>query len=370
MMTEPLIKVGIITDGMPDTRTTPDGIAVSNLLIGDGFHWQKRLNVTLRGEVIPLSVPQGNIHAINRLPVEQYLESVIGSEMNPDAPVEFLKAHAIISRGWALRKITGESGVLSSGKIHESGRIVTWEESDTHEGFDVCSDDHCQRYQGIPANSSAATSAAVSATRGLVLTASHGKIADTRFSKCCGGRTEEFGTCWAEGDYPYLPSQSDPWCDLSDMAEEKRDKFLSTILRDYDRTTSDFREWIEEVSAGEIAERLSAKYGRDIGIILHLSPITRGKSGRITELCLEGTLGNVTIGKTLPIRRLLAADCLKSSWFDMEKREGVFILHGHGWGHGVGLCQIGAARMAAEGYDFRKILEFYYPGTKLTRLYE
>jgi len=371
MCTEPVITVGIITDGDPVTSPSAEGTNVHNLLIGDGFHWQKRLEATFKGELTALAEPQGNIHMVNRLPVEQYLQSVIGSEMNPNAPMEFLKVHAVISRSWAIRKIVGIRANLSNGKVKDSGRIIEWEESDSHRGFDVCSDDHCQRYQGIIHGAAdGRTWSAVAETRGLVLTANTGDIADTRFSKCCGGMTEKFCTCWGDTDYDYLPARHDPWCNLSHMLEDARVSFLSSVLKDYDHTTTDFQTWTAQVSPTETATRLREQYGVDIGKIVHLKPISHGKSGRINELSIEGSEGTLSIGKTLPIRRLLAADCLKSSWFDIEEKAGIFILHGHGWGHGVGLCQIGAARMAEQGYDFKDILQFYYPGTKLTRLYE
>lgn len=371
MIPEPVINVGIITDGYPVTSPAGKWTRVHNVLIGDGFHWQKRVKATFKGELIPLAEAQGNIHIINRIPVEQYLQSVIGSEMNPNAPSEFLKAHAVISRSWALRKIRGTATSLSEGKVRDADRIIEWEESDSHVGFDVCSDDHCQRYQGIHGETDKKTLSAVAETRGLILTTTTDEIADTRFSKCCGGMTEHFNACWSDTDHDYLPAQHDPWCDLSDMPEDRRISFLSAVMKDYDHlTTIDFKTWRAEVSPTEVATRLIDKYGINIGKIMHLRPINRGKSGRIIEMLIEGSEGTISIGKTLPIRRLLAADCLKSSWFDIEERYGTFILHGHGWGHGVGLCQIGAARMAAEGYDFHDILKFYYPGTKLTRLYE
>ncbi len=373
MRNEPVIRVGIITDGLPEIEITPRGYKIANLLIGDGFHWQKRTSALIKGNLLSLEKPQGNIHIINILPLETYLASVIGSEMNPDAPCEFLKAHAIISRGWALRKITRCNDTEKSAVSFRSAgeiEIREWEESDSHTGFDVCSDDHCQRYQGHPANGHPVIETAIKETRGMVLTDLSGKIADTRFSKCCGGRTEIFSSCWNDLDFEYLISQDDPWCDLSDMDKDRRNSFLSSILKDYDRDTDDFYDWETEIDSSEIKRRLKEKYGCDIGDIVALTPLTYGPSGRIIKLEIEGLSGKINIGKTLAIRRLLAADCLKSSRFEISKTGNKFKLHGHGWGHGAGLCQIGAARMAFEGKSYREILDFYYPTTQLTKLYD
>lgn len=368
-----MINVGLITDGKPLIEPLDGGFRLSNLLIGEGFHWQRVIEADLEGEANILSTPQGNIHIVNRLPLESYIESVVGSEMNPEAPIEFLKAHAIISRSWAIGKISA-SAIPSPDyddtpiMIRDGNEIISWEESDTHEGFDVCSDDHCQRYQGIPSKSAQRCMEAVRATRGLVLTDKDGGVADARFSKCCGGMTELFSSCWKEKDPHYLVAKADPWCDLSDMPEERREKMLSISLKGYDKSTDDFHDWKASVTREELRQRTLDIYKKDLGDILHLLPIERGKSGRITKLRIIGAKGELSVGKTLPIRRLLSAKCLKSSWFDVNETNDGFELHGHGWGHGVGLCQIGAARMAYEGKDCEEILSFYYPGARISGL--
>lgn len=368
-----MINVGLITDGKPLIEPRDGGFRLGNLLIGEGFHWQRVIEADFEGEANILSTPQGNIHIVNRLPLESYIESVVGSEMNPEAPIEFLKAHAIISRSWAMRKISASAIPAPDYDdtpiiIRDGNEIISWEESDTHEGFDVCSDDHCQRYQGIPSKSAQRCMEAVRATRGLVLTDKDGGVADARFSKCCGGMTELFSSCWKEQDPHYLVAKADPWCDLSDMLEERCEKMLSISLKGYDKSTDDFHDWKASVTREELRQRTLDIYKKDLGYILHLLPIERGKSGRITKLRIIGAKGELSVGKTLPIRRLLSAKCLKSSWFDVNEINDGFELHGHGWGHGVGLCQIGAARMAYEGKDCEEILSFYYPGARIRGL--
>ncbi|MDE7181175.1 MAG: SpoIID/LytB domain-containing protein [Muribaculaceae bacterium] len=363
------IAVGLITDGLPEIQTArcgeSEGFLVSNLLIGDGFHWQQCREAFVPGSLHHLSPPQGNIHVVNMVDIEDYVLSVISSEMNPSAPLEFLKAHAIISRSWAVRKIMekGESEV--KGRIHADGISVDWEESDSHHGFDVCSDDHCQRYQGFPARIPEQAREAVESTRGMVLTAPDNSVADARFSKCCGGRTERFSSCWADADMTYLPVKEDSWCDLSDLTETERVGFLDTCLRNFDRKTEDFLTWSTTVDKVWLRDNIIARHGVDLGEIISLEALERGGSGRITRLMIRGRRGVLTVGKELAIRRLLARDCLRSSWFDAEDCGDHFRITGRGWGHGVGLCQIGAARMAREGYDFKSILEFYYPGATI-----
>lgn len=394
---EPEIRVGLHTYGAPllvplgEYDLTPDGesviytplnersaILLENQLIGVGFHWQHTVPGLFFGR-IEVSRPGSGWRTLNILPVERYLEAVTGSEMNPAAPIEFLKAHAVISRGWALSRILGKGSENASEntQANDKDRIIKWEDGGDHTDFDVCSDDHCQRYQGIPRsmlddngrevpNSVAATRA----TRGLVLTDADGNIADTRFSKCCGGHTELFSTCWQDADKEYLPAQPDPWCDLSDMSASGREAFLQLILKDYDREKYVPQDWQVTVSGGEIRERLMAVYGVDPGKIRGLEAVSRGPSGRIRELRIQGSLRDIVIGKELAIRRLLHPRCLYSSAFHIECDADSFRLHGRGWGHGVGLCQIGAARMAQQGYSFADILNFYYPGTSLTQLYD
>lgn len=373
MTAEPDIRVGLITDGPPRLKIDGELTEVGNLLIGHTFHWQQSIPVRIAGTTKPLIPPQGNIYVVNTLPLEDYLESVTASEMNPKAPLEFLKAHAVISRSWAMRKLSGDNRGLSDGKKMTGDVVIDWEESDAHKGFDVCSDDHCQRYQGTTPARSGNAIEAVRQTRGVVLTSATDngeEIIDARFSKCCGGRTELFSSCWADKDFPYLPAQTDKWCDLSAMSRGGLEEFAGTVFKGYDRDAGSITKWTHDVPADEIRENIIKRYGIDLGDILHLDPISRGASGRMTRLEVKGSRGSLTVGKELPIRRILARDCLRSSWFDIEEREGSFRLRGRGWGHGVGLCQTGAARMAQEDRNHEEILRFYYPGAKLTKLYD
>lgn len=363
------IRVGLLTDGSPEYKASAhygmDGFEIWNILIGHGFHWRKTINTFVPGNMTLLSESQPPIYCVITLPLEQYVLSVISSEMNPEAPVEFLKAHAIISRSWAARKIQDTASNSGVGKIHRKDFIIDWEEADSHIGFDVCSDDHCQRFQGFTGKIPDSASEAVAATRGLVLKDKDGKIADARFSKCCGGRTELFSSCWGDKDFDYLISREDRWCDLSDMEESSRNSFLSKVLKNYDQTTRDFNAWRRSIDKKWLREQIIKKYDLDLGRVKTMKVVSRGPSGRAVRILVEGEAGKIEIGKELAIRRLLAPDCLYSSWFEIKDANESFELIGRGWGHGVGLCQIGAARMAAEGRDYRQILDFYYPTASL-----
>lgn len=366
---EPEIRVGIITDGNPDIC----GAIVKNQLIGSGFHWQRAREAEMEGRFELLGEAEDGINLVNVLPVESYLKSVISSEMNPDSPIESLKAHAIISRSWAMRKQLRLDDALSEGKARHGNHVNTWEESDSHLQFDVCSDDHCQRYQGVGARLSPMAIEAVEATRGLVLCQQNGCVADARFSKCCGGRTEKFSTCWADKEYSYLQSVEDPWCNPESIDAEKLPGFLNRVLKDYDLPTTDYYRWHTTITRRAIATNLHKQHGIDIGEIREISVEKRGASGRAERLKIIGTTGEASIGKELAIRRLLSDSCLYSSWIEInetEKDSDAFLISGRGWGHGVGLCQIGAAAMALGGKDFREILSFYYPGTIIRALYE
>lgn len=369
---EPYIRVGLLTDGLPQAtpcvRDAVSGYMVGNLLIGHGFHWRKTVSAFIPGRLELLSEPQPPIHSVITLPLEDYVGCVISSEMNPEAPLEFLKAHAVISRSWAMRKILGAETPSDKGRIDEPSLKVSWEESDSHSGFDVCSDDHCQRFQGLPDAPTDTALDAVQATRGLVLKDRNGRIADARFSKCCGGRTEIFSSCWADKDEDYLVSKDDPWCDLSDMDASARQQFLSSALKGYDFHTQDFYRWTKSVPKEWLRKNVITRYGVDLGSLNSIAVERRGSSGRAVRLSIAGDNGKIEIGKELAIRRLLAPDCLYSSWFDIEDAGEEFILQGRGWGHGVGLCQIGAARMAFEGKSFEEILRFYYPDTSLEQI--
>lgn len=359
------ITVGIPTSGTPQLQQTPDGTLLKNMLIGKDFHWQQTVEALLPGEVKLNDNTEYPV--INRLPVETYLECVAGSEMNPDAPEEFLKAHTIISRSWVMGKILGTHHTDSKGKIDTPELLINWEDTCDHQGFDVCSDDHCQRYQGVqPVRPEILK--AIRSTAGLVLLSPTGEIVDARFSKCCGGKTELFSSCWQNEERPCLESFDDPWCNLSGLSHLQRRNLLSFILKDYDLINEGGYRWHTEIRAEEIRKNLNQKFGRDIGEILDIRINRRGASGRATLLSVTGTKASLKIGKELMIRKLLAPTHLYSSRIEISKSANqpeTFQIEGHGWGHGVGLCQIGAARMALAGHDYRTILSFYYPGSSV-----
>ncbi len=338
-----------------------------DVTIGVGFHWERQEKQTFRG-MLRLVVEADKVLAINELPVEQYLESVISSEMSATSSPELLKAHAVISRSWLLcqmenRQKEGRDKANSFFSfVKKDDELLRWYDREDHTLFDVCADDHCQRYQGITRASSPAVAEAIKATRGQVLM-SDNELCDARFSKCCGGQTEEFQYCWENIKKPYLVSVSDPFCHTSDR------RILSQVLNDYDQETPDFYEWTVAYTQEELTELVNCKTKLDLGDIVDLIPLDRGTSGRIWRLQLVGTKRSFIIGKELEIRRALSETHLYSSAFDVEKRDNRFILHGRGWGHGVGLCQIGAAVMGEKGYDYDDILLYYYRGAEIKQIY-
>lgn len=354
---------------------------VKNVPYGIDFHWQSKRNFLLKGDVhIKLSSDNKCEDVINTLPVELYLKSVVSSEMNPNSPLEFLKAHAIISRSWLLGKLLKLHPNGGQGKEIYAGRYIDYMDTESHKGFDVCCDDHCQRYQGFDVLTDSAVNA-VEATRGLTLVDEDGCPIDARFSKCCGGRTELFSTCWQPKDFPYLSSVKDAYCNLSKYVGSRKRQLLSVIMKDYDSSTN-FYNWTEIVPSSLIRRNVNSLLQNtpelaelsgfcDIGDIMHLEPLKRGKSGRIYELKIVGTYGSLIIGKELIVRRILSQSHLRSSAFDVIRSDdNNFILNGKGWGHGVGLCQIGAAVMAFEGATYIEILSHYYTGAKIAQLYE
>lgn len=355
-----------MTSGKPRFREEGDTFILENQLIGRGFHWERAIRSILPGKVELTG--DKDFPLINILDIEVYLQCVVGSEMNPDAPIEFLKAHAIISRSWAAGKVLKCHQMSNEGKRITDDEIKSWEDTADHIGFDVCSDDHCQRYQGIQPLSERARDAILS-TSGMILTDTEGNLIDARFSKCCGGRTERFDTCWQDTNPPSLISREDPWCDLSDMSDPDREKLLRSVLKEYDRSTQGGHTWEANLTGEEIADFIRVKFGHDTGKILDLIPLERGASGRIKLMKFVGEKKSLTIGKELMIRKALSPSHLYSSWFDLTPTEaGNFLLSGHGWGHGVGLCQVGAARMATAGHSAEEILTFYYPGAQITDL--
>ena len=369
-----VIKVGIKTEGNPVLEKCGEVTLLHNMIIGDGFHWQKTIKAILPGEVIPFTPGLGkiseadrNITIINHVPLETYLQCVVGSEMNPMASSEFLKAHAVISRSWALGKMTGLHDYDNIDLVNEDNLLVGWDDTSGHHGFDVCSDDHCQRYQGLQEIPEASLHA-LEKTKGEILVTSEGKIVDARFSKCCGGETELFNTCWQNINTGSLESFKDPWCDLSGLSATKRRLLLSTVLKDYDLATEGYGfRWHAEVMKEDIEKNLYEKFNRNIGKIIRIEPLHRGMSGRIDLLRIHGSKGILDLGKELWIRRLLSSSHLYSSAFEIEDKDEMIRLSGRGWGHGVGLCQIGAAHMGASGYTYKEILSFYYPGSRVVR---
>ena len=370
LQTVELAEGGLLWRGQNyrELRFQPQGDDVSftlrDVTIGVGFHWERQEHQTFRG-TLRLVVEADKVLAINELPVEQYLESVISSEMSATSSPELLKAHAVISRSWLLYQMKKREESVKSKEergffsfVKKEDELLRWYDREDHTLFDVCADDHCQRYQGITRASSPAVAEAIKATRGQVLTYDN-ELCDARFSKCCGGQTEEFQYCWENIKKPYLVSVSDPFCHTNDS------RILSQVLNDYDQETPDFYEWRVEYTQEELSELVNRKTKLDLGDIIDIIPLDRGKSGRIWRLQLVGTKRSFIIGKELEIRRALSETHLYSSAFKVKKCDGKFIIKGRGWGHGVGLCQIGAAVMGEKGYDYDDILLYYYRGAEI-----
>ena len=342
--------------------------SLHDVTIGSGFHWERkqkqRFNGTLR-----LVVESDSITAINELPVERYLTSVISSEMSATSSLEFLKAHAVISRSWLLAQMEKRRQLSSGGTDNffsftkRDDELIRWYDREDHTIFDVCADDHCQRYQGITHADNPSVVEAIRQTRGRILTFD-GEICDARFSKCCGGQTEEFQYCWENTPKPYLVSVPCPYCNTDDR------HILTQVLNDYDQETPHFYRWTVANSREQLTELVNRKLKMDLGDILDLQPLERGKSGRIWKLRIVGSKRSFTIGKELEIRRTLSETHLLSSAFEVEKQSGGFVLHGSGWGHGVGLCQIGAAVMGEQGKQYDEILLYYYRGAEIKKIYE
>lgn len=350
------IRVGILTAPKIEAERYDNGtFLLKNVRIGIDFHWDRKEDQLFEGELEIMHNADGTETAVNIIDIEDYLTSVISSEMSTESPIELLKAHAVISRSFAMRLIEREkAGFKAKSNFEDGGHI----------GFHVCADDHCQRYEGLYRRNERAVEA-VRATVNEVLTYD-GVICDTRFSKCCGGRSEEFETCWDDIHFPYLESVECPYCGRAAQTVGKKDSPLKYSLNTYDQETTDFHDWTVRYDKKELSELICRKTGINFGEITDLIPLKRGKSGRIYELEVRGTKHTEVIGKELKIRKALSPSCLYSSWFDVEKTQNEFILRGHGWGHGVGLCQIGAAEMAAEGFTYDQILYHYFPGSKLT----
>jgi stage II sporulation protein D len=376
----------------PVLRST---FALFDVRIGRQFHWERPEDQEFRGSLALISHDDGTMTAVNRVPVEEYLKSVVSSEMSARSPLEFLKTHAILSRSWLLsltgRRVNGAKRQVISTK-NPGNEVVRWYDHEDHEEFDVCSDDHCQRYHGITKITSPEVEEAVEATRGMVL-AHEGAICDARYSKACGGLTEVFSSAWDDRDIPYLRSVADDGAgDVGPISsEEEAEKWiksepdafcnvrnpelLSRVLPNFDRETTAFFRWTVEYTVKELSRLVREKSGIDFGDIRDLIPLNRGPSGRISRLKIVGSKVTVVVGKELEIRRWLSKSHLYSSAFvvhmTLNSQGGpkLFTFHGAGWGHGVGLCQIGAASMADQGFSAEAILKHYFVGTDITRIY-
>lgn len=376
-----------------------------DVTIGVGFHWERKQVQKFAGS-LKFIVNEDKIIAVNIVGIEDYLLSVISSEMKASSSLELLKAHAVISRSWLLAQIEGRKagGTACENSVKEdfteqgTRHYVRWYDHKDHELFDVCADDHCQRYQGLTAAVGDNVRKAVDETWGEVLT-DNGELCDARFSKCCGGMMEKFSTCWEDKDFPYLkalpdtpgqeqipdltveenaekwitgeiPQAEKAFCNTSDVAA------LSQVLNDYDMETRDFFRWKARYTRGELSALISTRSGQDIGLLESIEPLKRGPSGRIELLSIKGSKNSMVIGKELVIRKFLSTSHLKSSAFvvreekssDNNAENDTITLLGAGWGHGVGLCQIGAAMMAVRGYSYRDILLHYYPGSVCARI--
>ena len=448
---EPVVRVGIIEASRvryiyrgvehqavfsPDFEEIylPDGpFTLRSVTIGKQFHWEQQEDQTFTGALRIISDGR-QLVAINEVPLEDYLASVISSEMAATNNLELLKAHAIISRSWAMLKVKG-NGEKVRGNREEvrgsagaegfvpvrpanEGELQKWWDHDDHTLYDVCADDHCQRYQGTTRQVSPLVAEAIRQTRGMVLTspqlstANHLYICDARFYKACGGHTERFSACWQDRDYHYLTPTPDPYCSPEFIGKLPggMEGVMSQVLNHYDRSTVDYHEWTEHYTTDELSALVETRLHEEfpelfpqsesaggetrdpLGRITALEPIERGASGRIVRLRIVGTPAapgqvspSIVIGKELLIRKVLSTSHLKSSWFEVEKVPSTsspssspsslfpqtsYLIRGHGWGHGVGLCQIGAAAMSIAGFTYDQILAHYYHGARITQLYK
>lgn len=373
---------------------------LADVTIGIDFHWQRRETQRFKGSLQIIRDGE-KLWGVNKLPLEEYLVSVISSEMRASASEAFLKAHAVIARSWLLAQIQkqkGFSGQLTgdkTGAAGQPGEHIRWYDREDHHHFDVCADDHCQRYQGISRVTSPVVAAAVAGTSGLVLM-HDGHICDARYSKCCGGLSERFENVWEPKVHPYLvkvtdnhrpPGGFDTNLDTEDKARawilgspeafcNTRDaEVLSQVLNEYDQETIDFYRWEVTLTQEEVQRLLRDKIGVEVGRVMEMTPVERGVSGRLIRLKIRGSEGSVVIGKELEIRKALSESHLYSSAFVIKAHEvrwgipGHFVLKGAGWGHGVGLCQIGAAVMGARGYAWQEILGHYFKGATIEKNY-
>lgn len=370
---------------------------LKGVTIGINFHWERKEDQVFKGS-LKFIVENGKLTAINLLGVEEYLTSVISSEMSATASLELLKAHAVISRSWLLAQIEKNKEIVDSKSVYSTMKVtedelIKWYDREDHVNFDICADDHCQRYQGVTRASTEIVKQAINETRGQLLMYG-GKICDARYSKSCGGVFEKFENCWEEIDHPYLVAKRDvvPSVAIPDLTVESNarewilsspesfcntsdKKVLSQVLNNYDQETIHFYRWRVEYPVAQISELIARRSGTDYGVVSDLIPVERGTSGRLTKLRIVGSKRERTIGKELEIRRTLSESHLYSSAFVIDKEVDAngkcvkFILRGAGWGHGVGLCQIGAAVMGEKGFAYDKILLHYFVGASLEKRY-
>lgn len=369
---------------------------LKDVIIGVNFHWERREDQTFDG-TLKLIVENGKVTAINLIGIEDYLLSVISSEMSATASMNLLKAHAVISRSWLIAQIEKNKEIKANSKEYSAcadtdNELIKWYDREDHINFDVCADDHCQRYQGVARQTTDTIRQVIDQTWGEVLKYD-GKICDARFSKCCGGVMEEFQYCWENIKYPYLAKRADtpdennfPDLTVEENARKwilsepeafcntKDAKVLSQVLNSYDQETTHFYRWQVDYDQKELSELILKRSGVDYGEIIDLVPVARGTSGRLWKLKIVGTKKTKIIGKELEIRKTLSTSHLYSSAFVVEKSgEGTvpshFTIKGAGWGHGAGLCQIGAAVMGAKGYTYERILAHYFPGSEISKEY-
>jgi SpoIID/LytB domain protein len=393
-------QTGARIDGQVEMCFSPTGgatFSLADVTIGIQFHWERKQQQTFRGDLLLRNIPGGTLTAVNRLRLEAYLTSVISSEMSAAAPLEMLKAHAIASRSWLMAMLRRQGEKRGREADHREafgpdGEITRWYGREDHARFDVCADDHCQRYQGVTKIISDQAAQAVQSTRGVCLVHAH-TVCDARYHKACGGRTDNFENTWEEIPVPYLCSvvdadvphepvdteaaarkwvatRPDVYCNTADAA------LLRRVLPDFDQETADFFRWRVSYGREELEAILREKTGIDFGFLQNLVPLARGPSGRIMRLRIEGSKRTITVGKELEIRRWLSRSHLYSSAFCVSVQRDAsglpvhFVLDGAGWGHGVGMCQIGAAVMAEKGHKAEAILKHYFRGAELKKLYD
>jgi SpoIID/LytB domain protein len=359
--------------------------------IGIDFHWQQNQEQTFQGDILLSANKNSSFNLINIVCLEDYLASVISSEMSAESSVEFLKAQAITARSWLMAMLEKKKAAKHPRKTKNKNEIITWQDVNDHEGFDVCADDHCQRYQGITKIISDNVKTAIKKTRGLFLV-SGDKICDARYYKCCGGQTEIFSTAWENITIPYLQSvtcdsmsrepinseqEAREWLTAKPPAfcNTRDEKLLKKILPSFDQQTSDFFRWQVIYTRDDLENIIKTKSGVDFGNLQNIQPLSRGPSGRIYKLKIEGSKKTIIVGKELEIRRWLSPSHLLSSAFVVSiKKDGdgaisEIVIDGGGWGHGVGLCQIGAAVMAEKKLNAAEILSHYFPGANIQKLY-